>query len=421
MRGGFAALMGGGSSSSADRQLELYKHSSPLNAAAGFNSLTVSGIEWRLFQTHTGRGKISGPDPSKQVLDHQCVRLWNRPNDFMTGNFFRQYSQLHLELTGLVYWVVVKNSLGIPVSMWPVKRTSMVPVPDPGRYLIGYVYLGPDNENIPLQLDEVIPLQDVDPTDPLGGVAPAEPLATDMESGRLTSQFKRNYFENSANPGGIIQLDNDTNLSDDEFEELSDRWAEQHRGVRNAHRVAIIERGKWVQNNQSLKDLMLPDLRQDDRNAVYEGYRVPKSMIGVTEDVNRANAEAAEYVYAKYQLVPKLNRIRDALNVFLLPMFQSAANGQYYWDYDNPIPKDWQADAETTKANAQAVAQLVLAGFDPNAAMEAISGMTIPWVGIPSAAVAQPEEQPQARAALPAGDSEVLRRIAAQLNTWGSM
>ena len=405
-------LSGNGSNGSNDRQVEMYKHSTALYSAAGFNAQAVSGITWRMFQTGDGRGRISGPDPRKEIVSHQAVRLWNQPNPFMTGQFFREYFQLLLELTGVVYWVVERNAANIPVSIWPVRRSSIVPVPDPEKYLVGYVYIGEMGEKIPLQLDEVIALRLVDPSDPLGGVAPAQPLMTDLESAKLTAEFRRNFFKNSANPGGIIELDGDENLSDEDFYQLDQRWAEQHRGVRNAHRVAILERGKWVQNDQSLKDLMLVELRQDDRDVVYEGYRTSKSLMGVTEDVNRANAEANEYVYAKWTLVPKLARIRDALNYAFLPMFSSAANGAYEFDFDNPIPADWQADAETTSKNAAAAVALITAGADPVSTLEAMSFPTIKWNG-PATPPALPQPPPT--------DGDMVDRLAARLTSWGSL
>jgi HK97 family phage portal protein len=421
-------ILGGYASSDADRQIEMYKHNTPLHSAAGFNATAVAGVQWRLFQHADGRGRISGPDPRKEVTTHQSIRVWNRPNQFMTGSFFREYCQLHVELTGLVYWVVVRNAIGIPVSMWPVKRTSMIPIPDPEKYLVGYAYLPDDGgKAIPLGLDEVIPIQTVDPSDPLGGCAPAQPLMTDMDSAKMTAEFRRNYFQNSANPGGIIQIEQDTNLSDLEFDELSERWAEQHRGVRNAHRVAIIERGKWIKNDNSLRDMQFVEMRADDRDTVYEGYRTSKSLMGVTEDVNRANAEANEYIYAKWNLSPKLGRYRDALNVFFMPMFASAQGGEYTWDYDNPVPADWQADAASTAANAHAAAELVAAGYDPVAVAEAMSLPNIPYVGPPQQ-IQTPADPVEAHRRVPiAATAEVLQRIPAAdrllalMSSWGSM
>jgi HK97 family phage portal protein len=411
------SVFGGYRGGDADRQIEMYKHNTPLHSAAGFNATAVAGVQWRLFQSHDGRGRISGPDPRKEVLNHQSIRVWNRPNQFMTGSFFREFTQLHVELTGLAYWVVVRAG-NIPASMWPIKRTSIVPIPDPEKYLAGYAYLPDDGgKAIPLGIDEVIPIQTVDPSDPLGGCAPAEPLMTDMDAAKMTSEYRRNFFQNSANPGGIIQVEQDTNLSDEEFEELSERWAEQHRGVRNAHRVAIIERGKWVQNDTSLKDMQFVEMRADDRDVVYEGYRTSKSLMGVTEDVNRANAEANEYVYAKWNLTPKLVRIRDALNYFYLPMFTTAANGEYTWDYDNPIPSDWQADAASTAANAHAAAELVAAGYDPVEVAKAMSLPNIPYIGPPQQ-IQTPSDPVEAHRRVPI--AATAERLVALMSSWGS-
>jgi len=376
------------------RQVDQYGKSTPLYTAAQLNAEAVGGLTWRLFQTSTGRGRISGPDPRKEVQDHAALRLWNRPNPFMHSQFFVEYSQLLVELTGLSY-IVAARTAGIPTSLWPVPRTRIVPIPHPELYLAGYAYVCDDGSYIPLGFDEVIPIQVPDPNDPLGGMSPAKPLLTDLEAAHMTSEYRRNFFKNGANPGGIIELDEESIIPERELNELSERWADQHRGVRNAHRVAILERGKWIQNDVSLKDMQFTAMRQDDRNAIYEGYRTPKSIIGVTEDVNRANAEAAEYTWTKWTIVNKGRRWRAALNCFFLPMFTSAANGTFCFDFDNIVPEDWQADAATTAANAHAAAELVAAGYHPDDVLASLSMAAMRYVGAPGPAQNAPQTDPQ--------------------------
>lgn len=394
-------MLSGRRGSDAQRQVESYGKSTPLYTAAQANAEAIAGITWRLFQTSTGRGRISGPDPRKEVADHAALRLWEKPNAFMHQQFFLEYSQLLIELTGLSY-VVVARTGGMPTSLWPVPRNRIAPVPDPDQYLLCYAYICDDGSYIPLQLDEVIPVQVPDPNDPLGGMSPVKPLLTDLEAAHMTSEFRRNFFVNGAIPGGILQLDLEDNLQDKELNLISAKWAEQHRGVRNAHRVAILERGKWIANDTSLKDMQFTEMRQDDRDAVYEGMRTPKAIIGVSTDVNRANAEAAEYVWTKWPLVGKARRWRAALNWYLLPMFASAAGGTYQFDFDNFVPDDWQADAATTASNAHAAAELVAAGYHPDDVLAQLSMGTMRYVGPPGPSKQTPAVTPQeAKVTLP--------------------
>lgn len=394
-------MLTGRGGTDSQRQVDSAAKSTPLYTAAYANAEAIAGITWRLFQLNAGRGRISGPDPRTEVSDHAALRLWQKPNKFMHQQFFMEYSQLLIELTGLMYLVVARTA-GIPTSMWPIPRNRIKPIPDPDQYLLCYAYVCDDGTYIPLQLDEVIPIQVPDPNDPLGGMSPVKPLLTDLEAAHMTSEYRRNFFTNGAMPGGILQLDLEDNLQDKELQVISAKWSEQHRGVRNAHRVAILERGKWIANDVSLKDMQFTQMRQDDRDAVYEGMRTPKAIIGVSTDVNRANAEAAEYVWTKWPLVGKARRWKAALNWYLLPMFASAAGGGYCFDFDNFVPDDWQADAATTAANFHAAAEGVAAGFHPDDVLAALSLPAMRYIGPPAAGPQTPQTTPQqAKVSLP--------------------
>lgn len=375
------------------QQMEMFGRSGTLFATVGLNASAFSVVEWRLFRTTDGRGRISGPDPRKEVTTHAALDMWQHPNPWMTGQFFREAYQQHLELTGQAFWVI--SYLGsIPGSMWPVRPDRMQPVPDVKKFIAGWVYTGPNGEEVPLQNHEVVWLRQPAPLNPYGGMGAVEPLMPDIESGRYISDWQRNFFKNSANPGGYVQFPE--RLSDEMFEELTERWAEQHQGVQRAHRVAFLEMGATFQSSDmSMQDMQFTELRQDSRDIIYEANGTSKSLLGVTEDVNRAQAEANEYVFAKYRNVPKLGRTRDALNYQYLPLFGSTG-GTVTFDFDNPVPKDWQADAATTQANANAAIGLVRVGFDPKGTLNAMSLPEIEHSGVLPAmmqpALAAPEE-----------------------------
>lgn len=216
----------------------------------------------------------------------------------------------------------------------------------------------------------------------------------DIESARYVSQWQRNFFQNSANPGGFVQFPEGVRLSDETFDELVERWAEQHQGIQRAHRVAFLEMGATFQSSDlSMQDMQFSELRQDGRNIIYEGYGTSKAMLGVVEDVNRSNIEGSEYIYAQYRLTLKLMRVRDALNTQFLPLFGSTGGGVEF-DFDNPVPKNWQADAATTNANASAAAKLVAAGYDPDDVAKAMSLPNIKHTGVIPATVMPPQLPP---------------------------
>ncbi|HET9889658.1 MAG TPA: phage portal protein [Mycobacterium sp.] len=397
-RSPLSSLYNGGSDP--EQQMEMFGRSGTLYSVVTLNASSFSTVNWRLFRTHDGRGRISGPDPRTEVKTHAAIDVWNNPNPWMTGQLFRESYQQHLELTGQAFWVISYVG-GIPKWMWPVRPDRMAPAPDVQKFIAGWVYTGPNGEQVPLQNSEVVWLRQPHPLNPYGGMGAVEPLMPDIESARFVSEFYRNFFRNSAMPGGFVQFPENVRLSDDDFTELTERWAEQHQGVQRAHRVAFLEMGAtWQSADMSMKDMQFTELRQDGRDIIYEGFGTSKSLLGVTEDVNRANAEANEYVFAKYRQVVKLERSKDALNGQFMPLFKGTSQG-VAWDYDNPIPADWQADAQSIVANAQALSLLVNAGFDADDSAQATSFPNVRHTGVIPTKV-MPVQVPPSESSAPA-------------------
>lgn len=342
---------------------------------------SYSQVQWHLY-----RKAPSGKEEDRvEVTAHAALDLWNAPNPFMTGPAFRETAQQHEELTGEQWWFIAKaEGSTLPLELWPTRPDRMEPVPDPDTFLSGYTYRGPSGERLPLGLDDVIFLRRPNPLDVYRGLGPVQTVLTNLDAARYSTEWNRQFFVNSAEPGGIVEVDK--RLSDAEFDELRERWAEQHRGVSNAHRVAILENGlKWVDRSFSMKDMQFVELSQVSDEKVRMAFGFPKPMLGSVDDVNRANAEAAEVVFARWLIVPRLERIKAALNTRLLPMYGATTRGLEF-DYDSPVPADIEADAAQLTSRAAAAQTLVNAGVYGPDALNA--------VGLPAMEFGQPGSDP---------------------------
>jgi HK97 family phage portal protein len=266
----------------------------------------------------------------------------------------------------------------IPLEMWPVRPDRIQPVPDPKEFLLGYMYTGPDGQQVALGKDDVIFIRTPHPTDPYRGIGPVQALLTDFDAARYSAEWNRNFFLNSAEPGGIIEVPG--HLGDTEFDELRDRWNEQHKGIANAHRVAILEHGKWVDRKFTQRDMQFAELRNLSREVIREAFGFPKPMTGAVDDVNRSNADAGAVMFARWLVVPDLEAIRDALNHKFLPLFGATAQGLEF-DFVNPIPDDVESEAMQLTARADAAAKLRTAGWDPAGILSAVGLPEIPFAG----------------------------------------
>jgi HK97 family phage portal protein len=372
----------GGSSS--EKMMRQYGAVGTLFAIVHRISTSVAAVDWHLYRKSVDGRRRYGPveDNRKEVTAHAALDVLNNPNPFYTRQELVESFTQHLDLTGEGWLLVGRNGMSdLPLELWCVRPDRMKPVPDPQDYLKGYIYTGPNGEKEPLGLDEVIQIRMPNPLDPYRGLGPVQAILTDLESTRYSAEWNRNFFFNDASPGGIVEVAQ--HLSDPEFDELTLRWREQHQGVRNAHRVAVLDNGaKWVDRQFSMRDMQFQQLRDQSREVIMEAFGFPKAMLGRVDDVNRANAEANEVVFARWLVVPRLERIKGALNNDLLPLFGTAGQGLEF-DYDNPVPEDKEYELKEQDAAVQrAISLIKQLGIDPQEALE--------FCGLPNFTIKQP-------------------------------
>jgi HK97 family phage portal protein len=346
------------------------------------NASACGEVEWNLYR----KSRSGKEDDRTLVPSHAALTVLNTPNPHFTWNETVEALIQHFDLVGEGWLVIGRNPLapGIPLELWVVRPDRIAPVPDKDKFIAGYIYTGPNGEQVPLELNEVIRIRRPNPLDPYRGIGAVQSVMTDVDASKLTSEWNLNFFKNSAEPGGIIETE-DT-LDDNEFRKLTDRWREQHKGVAKAHRVAVLEGGaRWVDVKYTNRDMQFVELRTANRETIREAFRFPVPMMGTTTDVNRANAEAAEVVFARWLVKPRLERIRSMLNNQFLPLFGAAASGLQF-DFVSPVPDDRQADSNELTAKVNAAVALIGQGADP--------ADTLDKLGLPEIDFAKPAPTP---------------------------
>jgi hypothetical protein len=134
----------------------------------------------------------------------------------------------------------------------------------------------------------------------------------------------------------------------------------------------MLENGaKWVPAQSTVRDMDFVNLRSLARDVVREAFRAPKVMLGVSDDVNRANAQTGQEVFAAWGTVPRLDRKKDVLNNRLLPMFGSTGTGVEF-DYVNPVPANRELDQAELTAKVTAAVALIGIGFDASEVLEMV-------------------------------------------------
>ena len=393
-------------------QLRAVEANALLFSIVNRTSTAVAGLNWHLYRKTPDQDVTT---ERVEVFNHPLVTLLRKPNDFMSGSSLFERSQQHIDLTGEGYWVINKLSpLGLPLELWPASPNRMDPVKHSTKFMTGWIYTGPSGEEVPLRLDEVIQFVMPNPSDIYRGLGPVQALLLEIDAYRYSVEWNRNFFVNSAMPGGIIK--DNKNLSDPEFDKLVTRWNEQHKGVSRAQRVGILEDGEWQETSMSQRDMQFAELQTQSRDRMMEGYGISGAVMGVTDDVNRSNAEAGKAMFAELLTVPRAERLKGQINSCLLTQYGKGADDQYEVDYDSPVPANVELDNQTLTAQSNALVALVDAGFDPDDACDYVGAPHMkyerPKVTIQPPPTGQPApddegtedddgQQPSARLALP--------------------
>lgn len=345
----------------------------------------TASIEWKLWKKSTSGAK----EDRTEVTSHAVLDLLENPNPFMSRMQLMKAGQQHKDLTGEANLIVgYTRGVKYPIDLYPCRPDRLMPVPDRERFLTGWVYqLG--GERVPLELNEILRAYDPSPLDPYRGMGPIQAMMRRLDSEKYGQEWQAAFFQNSARPGGIIEVDR--MLPDTEFNQMRDRWRDQHQGVSKAHRVAIIEGGaKWIETSYSLRDLQMAELSTVARDATLVTFGFPKSMLGIVEDVNRANAEAGEYLFARWLTKPRLDDWKGMFNRQLLPLFDKNLNKTHELDYEDPVPENSeQAMAELEKKGAFLIAASA-AGFDTTEVLDFLGWPDLGYTAPPPPTVAAP-------------------------------
>ncbi len=376
---------GGGRPNRGDQlaQMDAMGASATLFSIVNRTSTAVAKECWHLHVKAPGmtceyedaRGKCEQPG-ARMVEKHPALSVLARPNDFYTTQEYFESGQQHVDLTG-EGWTVISRLGSVPYELWVARPDRMIVVTDRTDFLVGYIYVSPDGEEVPIRKEDVLSIRMPNPKNPYRGMGPVQTILSDVESGSYSSEWNANFFRNGARPGGIVKLSRV--MGDAEFDQLVERFNQNHRGPANANRTAFLEDGDWVDvKPMSMTDMQFVESANLRRDTILLAFGMSKFAVGVVDDVNRATAEASKAWFGETLTVPRLDRWKGMLNNDFGPQFGGMWTPDLEFVYSNPVPMDREAARADKLAEAQVyVALMSVAGMDQEWAAQ-VAGLPEP-------------------------------------------
>lgn len=272
----------------------------------------------------------SGDD--QEVFDGPMVDFLEGPAPDFTGKGFIYLNTAYKELTGNAFWEIEKGK-----TLRPLIPSNIRPVVEGGK-VVGFKYHENGKERT-IPLKSVLHDRYIDPRKPYWGVGRLEKIARWVDTSSYANEFLRMFFSQGAHFGGFIETEEE---SEDRIKLIKLGLANEHVGVQNAHKWAVLPKGsKATKAVATMSEMQFKELDDQYRDKILSAFGVPKTLVGFTTEVNRASAEASEYIFAKYTVKPVVDDFIEFLNTKIAPLFDQT--GQLYFAYDDFIPENVEA------------------------------------------------------------------------------
>ena len=320
---------------------------------------SVAEVPWHLNRTKGGE--------VEKIDQHPLLDMWAYVNPFQTKYQFVELLQMYLCLVGEAFIILNFNKRNQPAEMWLAPPQFMHIKPSAETYIEKYIYRR-GAAKLELEIPEVIHIMSPNPLNPYRGLGAAQSIGVDLDSERYAARYNQRVFFNDATPTMLIEYPELPPKP--ERKDIIDSWNKQYRGWANARKTGFLWGGaKANMVTMSNKDMDYWRLRKLTPDIVLGAYHVPKSIMGMAEVGSRARAEADEYIYSKRVVKPNCQRICEALNEQLVPLF---GDDSLSMAYENPVPQN--REAMVTEAKDLVPAGVItreeareMLGYDPDA------------------------------------------------------
>lgn len=290
------------------------------------------------------RGKKGGYD---EIFEHPFLDLINKPNSINQSfeNLLYLIS-VSLDLFGNAYLLIEreknfpsgnntseilppssfttgggkkdsKSQKPLPLSFYFLPFPNTTPVfSDDKRKIIAYEYRE-GNKTYKIPSDDVIHFLIPNPASNLMGRSLISAFNFTLDIDFFQNLYQKNFYENDASLGLILETDKQ--LTDEQYSRMSNEIESRYAGYKNSSRTILLDSGMKAKPYKiNPKDVSIIPSREFIRDEILAILRVPKTILGLSNDVNYANAKEAIKVFNDFTIKPFARLcIESKLNIFI--------------------------------------------------------------------------------------------------------
>lgn len=303
-----------------------------------------SGVPWKLYKKKKKLNKIS----YDEVMSHPILDLLDKVNPFMTGSDLKEATLSYQELTGNSYWLLDAFVSGHPTEIYPLRPDRIRIIPSEKTYIKEYRYKISEGKEIRLKPEQVIQFKYFNSSDDFYGLSPLSAARLAVSTHDTGDKHNFNLLRNAAIPGGILHTDSD--LPEENKKQIAHAWKTMHQGATNAGKLAILDGGlDWKAVGFTNKDMDYVMSKKMTREDILGVFGVPPACVGVFEYANYANAREQREIFWRDTMMPKLNKIANTINEFLVKPWDESLEVAFDYSEIDALQRDEEVRAKVDK------------------------------------------------------------------------
>lgn len=267
----------------------------PLWRAINLISASVAGLPFDVFKRDSKGGKkVDLRHPAQQLLDRSA-------SPYMNAYTFKKTMTALAILHGNAYASIDRiNGVPVAMSIWNPQNT-LVRMYDGELWYVTYV----DNEPVKVRGADMLHIRGLGP-DGLCGYAVLDLMADALGVGMAAQEFGSRFFGEGTNTSGLLMIPG--HFSDEKIRNTLSAWQSMNAGLKNSHKVALLQDGVKFQQLQIDPDKaqFLQTREHEIRATVANITGVPPHMLGDATRTSHNSLEAEGQSYLDYTLQPWL-------------------------------------------------------------------------------------------------------------------
>ncbi len=252
--------------------------------------------------------------PRGDVIENHPLEILFNSGTASKSSFLTHWTCYLDMVLGGNYFLILDEKLSKVIDIAPVELVNLA-YDQSFQKIVGVdVYtMGQQKPQARFPIEQVIHVQMPNPFGFHYGISPFAAAARPILMDRYKNEYEMAFYLRGATYGGVIETTED--LGKSRFQRMMRTFETSYTGRANWWRTLFLPKGAtWKQSTQTMSEMQHLESLKENRTTILGVLGIPPSIVGFTQDVNRATSEQQERVFWTQTIVPYARFVASGWN-----------------------------------------------------------------------------------------------------------